>query len=142
MARILRYFSFEVLLTTHEFVARLRALPRAEPDPAWKRRTKQKLLRLFADRGIRLGVVKRWAIFATYEQNPIDFALWVSAKGRDWRPVAVNPERLSSAVASLRPNLVVIDSHVARRVALARMVRSSSAAAIAIASQRELARIA
>ncbi|HVA25415.1 MAG TPA: hypothetical protein VMW62_13610 [Chloroflexota bacterium] len=129
------------MVTIEELAARLRALPRFEPDPAWKHRTKGKLLRIMDGR-CNMGTVNRWAIFATYEQDPIDFAQWVRAKGRDWRPVAVNPERLGSAVASLQPNLVIIDSHLARRVDLARMVRSSSAAETAIASQSELARIA
>ena len=127
------------MVTMADLVNRLRALPQIEPDPRWKRRVKARLLGLM---GGTIDTVNRWAIFATYEQDPIDFAMWVRAKGRDWRPVAVNPERLGSAVASLQPNLVVIDSRVPRRDALARMVRSSSAAETAIADQHELARIA
>jgi hypothetical protein len=122
--------------------AQLQALPRIEPDPAWKRRTKRRLLRLMQLWYGKMGLVNRWAIFATYEPDPIDFALWVRAKGRDWRPVAVDPDRLGSAVANLQPNLVVIDSRVPRGDALANMVRASSAAETAIASPRELARIA
>lgn len=120
----------------------LRALPRLEPDPAWKRRTKRKLLRLMAEYHATMGMVNHWAIIATYDRDPIDFAVWVRAKGRDWRPVAVDPERLGSAVANLRPNLVVIDSRVARRDDLAQMVRSSSTAETTIASPAELPRIA
>jgi hypothetical protein len=130
------------MVTRNELRTWLRQLPPMEPDPGWKSRTKLKLLRYMSHWYGRMGVVNRWAIFATYEQDPIDFALWVRAKGRDWRPVAVSPERLDSAVASLQPNLVVIDPRVPRHDALARMVRSSSAAQTTIASQSELARIA
>lgn len=124
-----------------DVAARLRQLPLIEPDPAWKLRTKLKLLRLMDEYG-KMRVVNRWAIIATYDQDPIDFAVWVRAKGRDWRPVAVDPERLAPAVACLRPNLVVIDSRVPRTDDLARMVRSSSQAETAIANPTELARTA
>ena len=130
------------MATISELVEWLRALPRFEPDPVWKDRTRDKLLELMDGWRDKMGIVNRWAIFATYEPDPIDFALWVRAKGRDWRPVAVDPSRLGSAVANLRPNLVVIDSGVPRRDALATMVHSSSTAVTAIASQTELARIA
>jgi hypothetical protein len=130
-----------LVMARDELVALLRALPPIAPDPVWQRRAKLRLLRLMRRRGT-MERVNRWAIIATYDQDPIDFAVWVRAKGRDWRPVAVNPERLAPAVANLQPNLVVIDSRVPRRDDLARMVRAASAAETAIADPSQLARSA
>lgn len=129
------------MMPQDDLVALLRSLPPIAPDPAWKQRTKRRLLRLMSRRGT-MSMVNHWAIIATYDQDPIDFAVWVRAKGRDWRPLAVNPERLAPAVANLQPNLVVIDARVPRREDLARMVRSASAAETAIADPTQLARSA
>ncbi|HEX6513588.1 MAG TPA: hypothetical protein VF157_14895 [Chloroflexota bacterium] len=128
-------------MNIEELEAQLRAIPAVEPDPEWMRLTKTKLLRLFDQRGTLMDV-SRWAIFATYERDPVDFAQWVRGKGNGWRPLAVNPERLHTAVTNLQPNLVVIDPRVPRHLALARTVRSASAAETRIASQHELARTA
>jgi hypothetical protein len=100
-------------------VAGLRSLPALEPDPCWKRRTKRRLLRALR----RLYPLRRWAVFVSRDADPAPFAQAVAARGRDWRPVVVDPERSLAAVAAIRPALVVVDSRVGNASALARLIR-------------------
>ena len=103
----------------------LKLLPRFEPDPRWKRRTKRRLIAAF-DRLVGMSP-RRWALYATNEIEPVSFANWVQARGAEWRPVAVSPERLATAVRSIQPALVVIDPRVEGCQFLERSVRRSLA---------------
>jgi hypothetical protein len=130
------------MATVKEIAQALRALPPREPDPIWKEHTKDRLLRHMGSASAKRPAENHWAVFATYERDPVNFAQWVRAKGRHWRPVAVAPERLQSALSSIQPNIVVIDRGVPRRHQLEGLVRASSIAEMAIASEHELANIA
>ena len=127
------------MATVEDLKAKLRALPRPEPDPIWKQRTKRKLLQAMALAAGHRERMNRWAIFATYDREPINFALWVRAKGREWRPIAVDPDRLQSAVAMIQPNIVVIDPRVPRRDRLEGVVHASCAAETTVATDSDLA---
>jgi hypothetical protein len=111
-----------------QLAATLRALPHFPPDPAWKRRARERLLRAYDDLHSRLSAVRRWAVYVTYDEDPLEFAKSVRARGDEWRPVAVKPERLEPAVRSLQPNLVLIDPRLPRARSLVGLVRAASAA--------------
>jgi len=69
---------------------------------------------------------RRWAVYATCQTDPVEFAEWVRAKGYDWRPVAVAPERLATAVANIQPVVVIIDPRLPRPLALERQARAAA----------------
>ena len=113
-------------------MARLRAMPHFQPSPTWRRRTLLRLLAQIEREPRRAPSHRCWAIYATNDPDPVQFADSVASRGGDWRPLAVQPERLQSAVANLQPQLVVIDPRLPRAKALARMVQAASFAESAI----------
>jgi hypothetical protein len=112
---------------TRDLRARLRGLPLFEPNPLWRERTKQRLMRLAADERLNWFSVTRWAVYATQTEETMPaFAANVRAAGSDWRPVVVEPRRLGSTVRTLQPSAVVIDASVPHVPSLVADVRSSS----------------
>ena len=111
-----------------QLAATLRSLPHFQPDPTWTRRTSERLLRAYDNVHSRLSAARRWALYVTYDDDPLEFANSVRARGAEWRPIAVKPERLEPAVRSLQPNLVLIDPRLPRARSLVGLVRASSAA--------------
>jgi len=115
-------------------VRQLRALPPFEPNPVWKQRTKRRLLAAYGELRGKLDLMRRWALYVTYDPDLSGFASSIKAKGPDWRPVAVNPERLADAVTRIQPSLVLIDPRLPRAGNLAAMVRARSMAETRIAA--------
>jgi hypothetical protein len=111
-----------------QLAAILRALPHFQPDPAWRGRTRERLLRAYEELYCRLDAARRWAVYVTYDDDPLEFADSVRERGAEWRPVAIKPERLEPAVRNLQPNLVVIDPRVPRAKTLVGVVRAASMA--------------
>ncbi|MBV9121484.1 MAG: hypothetical protein JOZ39_12310, partial [Chloroflexi bacterium] len=72
---------------TYNLAAQLRSLPQFRPDPVWKRRTKRRLLETYSLMHAKIGAFRNWAVYATYDPEPIAFASRIRARGTEWRPL-------------------------------------------------------
>jgi hypothetical protein len=120
-----------------EIATALRALPILTPNPAWSQRTKLKLMQMLAERDPGAGAPRRWAIYVSSDANLAPVADRIRARGSDWRPIAVSPERMFPALEAIHPVLVVIDSKLRDGCQLAAAARHQTHANVI--SDRELA---
>ena len=114
-------------MTKKEIVRTLRSLPLLRPNAAWKERTKQRLLAAYDAAYDRVKALRHWAIYVSSSPDAGLVADAIVARGQQWRPVAVQPERAMTAVAALNPALVIVDSRLPQRgAAIAGDVRRAS----------------
>lgn len=110
-----------------ELREQLRSLPPFKPDPAWKRRTKARLMILAASDPLNWSPVTRWAVYATQQEDGLPaFADNVRAAGDGWRPIVVEPRRLASTVRAIHPSAVIIDAALPQVTGLMAEVKAAS----------------
>lgn len=110
-------------MTRSDVVRILRELPRLQPDPGWKRRTKRRLLRAYDGWFARVSALRHWAIYVSSRSDATDVANAIVARGQSWRPMTVAPDRLTEAVLAIHPALVVIDGELPESDRLMERVR-------------------
>ena len=108
----------------------LRTLPQLRPDPAWKERAKRRLLIAYEHWYQPLRRFRHWAVYVSAESDPTAVADAIVARGQDWRPLAVRPERVTAAVAAIQPALVVVDSRLPECERVVDEVKHCTAAAV------------
>ena len=108
----------------------LRGYGWAGPSPEWMDRSKARLLNAYDQVHRKLNSPRFWAMYVSPTDDPIEFADAVRARGPNWRPIVVRPERLAVAAGAIQPALVVIDAELPNHDELAQLVLTHSAATV------------
>jgi hypothetical protein len=105
---------------------------------AWKERAQQRLLAAYERCYGGLTALRQWAMYVSSgtQAEAGGVADAIVARGQQWRPVAVGPERVTTAVNAIQPALIVVDSRLPDPQRVVEEVRLCSAATIL--SDREL----
>ncbi|HLY67702.1 MAG TPA: hypothetical protein VKU60_19345 [Chloroflexota bacterium] len=113
-------------------------LPWLQPNPTWKEQVKQRLLEAYERCYNRLSALRHWAIYVSSDApaEGSSVADAIVARGPHWRPVAVRPERMLTAVSAIHPALVVVDSRLPDIRQMVEEVHHCSA--VTVVTDREL----